>query len=200
MQDLNAVPARWAGYFRIGNSARSFDKIMNFTVDRLALFMAKLHRRSRRYGWFAFHQFRNRLGLVNLNGLVVAPRPNQAWRVLVRTPQVKDVGEPGAGEPHARFDGGELEKVLAMAADHGGPRETEGPEPGTPTARYLASSLPDLGQRVRALERMSRVNLRASKSKSIHSWPRSIRRLKTVSSYRKLSSRLDSQRGVISAS
>jgi hypothetical protein len=43
---------------------------------------------------------------------------------------VKDVGEPGAGEPHARFDGGELEKEPAMAADHGGPRETEGPEPG----------------------------------------------------------------------
>jgi hypothetical protein len=47
-----------------------------------------------------------------------------------RTPSVKGVGEPGTVEPHARFDGGELEKELAMAADHGGPRETEGPEPG----------------------------------------------------------------------
>ena len=43
---------------------------------------------------------------------------------------MKNVGEPGAGEPHARFDGRELEKEPAKAADHGGPRETEGPEPG----------------------------------------------------------------------
>jgi len=83
VQDLNAFLRGWAGYFRIGNSGRSFDKIMNFAVDRLAMFIAKLHRRSRRYGWFAFRQSADRLGLVNLNGLVVAPRPNQAWRVLV---------------------------------------------------------------------------------------------------------------------
>jgi hypothetical protein len=48
---------------------------------------------------------------------------------------VKDVGEPGAGEPHARFDGGELEKEPATAADHGGPRETEGPEPSNAYSR-----------------------------------------------------------------
>jgi hypothetical protein len=50
-------------------------------------------------------------------------------------PAVKDVGEPGAGEPHARFDGGELEKEPATAADHGGPRETEGPEPSIAYSR-----------------------------------------------------------------
>ena len=43
---------------------------------------------------------------------------------------MKGVGEPGAGEPHARFDGRELEKEPATAADHGSPWETEGPEPG----------------------------------------------------------------------
>jgi hypothetical protein len=48
---------------------------------------------------------------------------------------VNDVGEPGAGEPHARFDGGELEKEPATAADHGSPRETEGPEPGIAYSR-----------------------------------------------------------------
>src|SRR5271170_5948534 len=47
-----------------------------------------------------------------------------------RIPPVKDVGEPCAGEPRARFDGGELEKEPATAADLGGPRETEGLEPG----------------------------------------------------------------------
>jgi len=43
---------------------------------------------------------------------------------------VKGVGEPCAGEPHARFDGGELEKERPMATDNGGSRETERPEPG----------------------------------------------------------------------
>jgi len=32
-------------------------------------------------------------------------------------PAVKGVGEPCAGEPHARFDGRELETEQAMAAD-----------------------------------------------------------------------------------
>lgn len=56
---------------------------------------------------------------------------------------MKGVGEPGAGEPHARFDGGELEKEPAMAADYGSPRETERLSPASPTAGNLASSLPD---------------------------------------------------------
>ena len=56
-------------------------------------------------------------------------------------PAVKDVGEPGAGEPHARFDGRELEKGplwLPITAALGKPRDLS---PVTPKARYLASSL-----------------------------------------------------------
>jgi group II intron reverse transcriptase/maturase len=83
VQDVNAFLRGWAGYFRIGNSARTFDKISTFTVDRIAGFVAKLHRRSRRYGWYVFRRSANRLDLVSLNGLVVAPRPNYAWRALV---------------------------------------------------------------------------------------------------------------------
>ena len=45
--------------------------------------LTKLHRRKRSYGWFLHYCSDNRLGLVNLNGLVVAPRPNVAWRSLV---------------------------------------------------------------------------------------------------------------------
>jgi hypothetical protein len=55
-------------------------------------------------------------------------------------PAVKGVGEPCAGEPHARFDGRELETEQAMAADQGSPRETAGPEPGptySPSPRQL---------------------------------------------------------------
>jgi group II intron reverse transcriptase/maturase len=83
VQDVNSFLRGWAGYFRIGNSARAFDKIMTFTVVRTALFVAKLHRRRRSYGWLAHKRSGDRLGLVNLNGLVVAPRPNVAWRALV---------------------------------------------------------------------------------------------------------------------
>jgi hypothetical protein len=58
-------------------------------------------------------------------------------------PAVKGVGEPGAGEPHARFDGRELEKELLrlpVKAALGKPRDMS---PVRPTARHLASSLPD---------------------------------------------------------
>jgi RNA-directed DNA polymerase len=83
VRDVNAFLRGWAAYFRVGNSARAFDKIMAFAVDRVVLFVAKLHRSSRRYGWYVYYRSQNRLGLVNLNGTVVAPRPNRSWRVLV---------------------------------------------------------------------------------------------------------------------
>jgi RNA-directed DNA polymerase len=83
VQDLNAFLRGWAGYFRIGNSARAFDKINRYAVDRITIFIGKLHRRSTRYGWAVFRASPDRMGLVTLSGLVVAPRPNMAWRVLV---------------------------------------------------------------------------------------------------------------------
>jgi RNA-directed DNA polymerase len=73
----------WAGFFRIGNSARAFDKIRHYAFERLAIFVANLHRRSRRWGLRYLRLSPNHFGLVNLNGLVVAPRPNHAWRALV---------------------------------------------------------------------------------------------------------------------
>ncbi len=79
---VNRFLRGWAAYFRIGNSARHFDKISKYAVSRVAIFVAKLHRRSVRYGWFVIRQT-NRLGLVSLSGTVVAPRPNYAWRALV---------------------------------------------------------------------------------------------------------------------
>ncbi len=55
---------------------------------------------------------------------------------------MKGVGEPGAGEPHARFDGGELEKELATAADHGGPWEPRDLSPVSPTAATSPAPYP----------------------------------------------------------
>jgi group II intron reverse transcriptase/maturase len=79
---VNRFLRGWAAYFRIGNSTLHFDKISKYAVSRVAIFVAKLHRRSVRYGWFVIRQT-NRLGLVDLSGTVVAPRPNYAWRALV---------------------------------------------------------------------------------------------------------------------
>ncbi|MGC8487789.1 MAG: group II intron maturase-specific domain-containing protein [Clostridia bacterium] len=83
VQDVNAFLRGWAAYFRIGNATRMFDKMMAYAAGRLAGFIAKRHRRQTRYGWRVLQTSPNRLGLMTLNGLVVALRPNRPWRVLV---------------------------------------------------------------------------------------------------------------------
>jgi RNA-directed DNA polymerase len=81
VQDLNRYLRGWAGYFRYGNSARHFNLIENHAHNRLALFVAKRHQRTRAYGWrVLMYGSPNRLGLVSLSGTVVAPRPHRAWR------------------------------------------------------------------------------------------------------------------------
>jgi group II intron reverse transcriptase/maturase len=81
VQDVNRVLRGWAGYFRYGNSARTFDKITLHAIVRLSGFVAKRHKRHTSYGWLVVaHQSPDRLGLINLNGIVVAPRPNRSWR------------------------------------------------------------------------------------------------------------------------
>jgi group II intron reverse transcriptase/maturase len=81
VQDLNNFLRGWAGYFRYGNSARPFDKIGTYALARLSLFVAKRHHKPRSYGWLMVaYESPNRMGLINLNGRVVAPRPNRPWR------------------------------------------------------------------------------------------------------------------------
>ncbi|WP_329082443.1 group II intron reverse transcriptase/maturase [Streptosporangium sp. NBC_01469] len=90
--DLNRFLSGWAAYFRFGNSARYFNEIGSYARMRLALVIAKRHRRSREFGWsvVAF-QSPNQLGLVTLSGMVVAPRPFRDWR-----------GRPNAGGERRR--------------------------------------------------------------------------------------------------
>jgi len=90
--DLNRFLSGWAAYFRFGNSARYFNEIRSYARMRLALVIAKRHRRSREFGWsvVAF-QSPNQLGLVTLSGIVVAPRPFRDWR-----------GRPNAGGERRR--------------------------------------------------------------------------------------------------
>jgi group II intron reverse transcriptase/maturase len=77
---MNLFLRGWAGYFRFGNSAWTFDKIRRYAVMRLALFTAKQHKRGRSWG-FSMAYASNAFGLVSLDGIVVAPRPNKPWRV-----------------------------------------------------------------------------------------------------------------------
>ena len=81
VQDLNWFLRGWSGYFRYGNSAGEFNKINHYTVDRLARFVGKRHKRGWGYGMkVVSYQSHNRLGLITLNGTIVAPRPNRPWR------------------------------------------------------------------------------------------------------------------------
>ena len=79
-QEINLFLRGWAGYFRYGNSAAAFDKIRKYALMRLALFVAKRHQRGRAWGFARAYRSGDDLGLICLNGIVVAPRPNRAWR------------------------------------------------------------------------------------------------------------------------
>src|SRR3954469_11947420 len=81
VQDVNRFLRGWAAYFRYGTSADAFDKITFHALVRLAGFIAKRHKRSNRYGWWTvIHQSPQRLGLISLDGTIVAPRPHRPWR------------------------------------------------------------------------------------------------------------------------
>jgi group II intron reverse transcriptase/maturase len=80
VRDLNRFLRGWAGYFRHGNSARFFDKITLHALRRLAGFIAQRHKRRKRYGWWVVAHQTHRMGLIDLNGTIVAPRPTRSWR------------------------------------------------------------------------------------------------------------------------
>ena len=79
VRDVNRFLIGWSGYFRYGNSTSRFDAIRDFTVCRVAGFVAKRHGRSRGFGFRVVSGSPDRLGLVSLVGIVVAPRPFRAW-------------------------------------------------------------------------------------------------------------------------
>ena len=75
VEDLNRFLGGWAGYFRYGNSAESFDTITLHAVNRLAIFVANHYQRDRRFGWWAVaRRSPDRYGLIDLNGIIVPPR------------------------------------------------------------------------------------------------------------------------------
>jgi len=78
--EVNRFLRGWAGYFRFGNSAWTFDKIGNYAVMRIAVFTAKRHKKGRSWGFSQIYRSPNNLGLISLNGIVVAPRAHKPWR------------------------------------------------------------------------------------------------------------------------
>jgi RNA-directed DNA polymerase len=75
------LPPWLPAYFRYGNSARHFDKIMGYARMRLVTFTASRHRRSRGSGWIVITYLSpDYVGLINLDGTVAAPRLFRAWR------------------------------------------------------------------------------------------------------------------------
>ena len=50
VQDLNRYLRGWANYFRYGNSRLHFTRITTYALRRLALFVAKRHKRASGYG------------------------------------------------------------------------------------------------------------------------------------------------------
>jgi len=81
VQDVNRFLRGWANYFRYGNSRLHFTRITTYALRRLALFVAKRHKRASGYGMtvVAFVSS-NRMGLVSLDRLVVTPSPFRDWR------------------------------------------------------------------------------------------------------------------------
>ena len=87
VQELNRFLRGWGGYFRYGNSAQHFDQISTYALKRLASFVAKRHGHAPGYGMSVVaYRSTNRIGLISLNGTVVAPRPFKPW-----------TGKPNAG-------------------------------------------------------------------------------------------------------
>jgi group II intron reverse transcriptase/maturase len=82
VRDLNRFLRGWAGYFRYGNSARVLGQIRNYALQRLAIWLSKQGNRRRAWRWGLKQLLLspNRMGLISLDGTVVAPRPFRDWR------------------------------------------------------------------------------------------------------------------------
>src|SRR5512142_2132414 len=76
----SAPPRQPPTLLRYGNSARIFDAISQYALERLARFVGKRHKRSRIWGMrLVTCGSPDNLGLITLCGTVIAPRPFRSW-------------------------------------------------------------------------------------------------------------------------
>jgi hypothetical protein len=82
VKELNRFLRGWAGYFRYGNSARGPrpDQELCPAEGRAAAVQEGQRRRSWAWGMKQVLLSPNHLGLISLDGAVVAPRPFRDWR------------------------------------------------------------------------------------------------------------------------
>ena len=79
--DINVFLRGWAQYFRYGHSTIRLNKIRNYALERLMLFIGKRHKRGRSFGMSVVAYLSpDQCGLVSLSGIVVAPRAGKPWR------------------------------------------------------------------------------------------------------------------------
>ena len=106
-----SVPARLGRVLPVRPLGRPARQDQNYALQRLAVFIGKRHksRHARGYGMSVLgFRAASQYGLVTLAESSSRPGPPSPGG-RNRMPAVNDVGEPCAGEPHARFDGRELE-------------------------------------------------------------------------------------------
>ena len=91
---------RLGGVLPLRKVRRFFDKISLYAVDRLSILVANRYQCDRRFGWWVVaRQSPNRLGMIDLNGIVIPPRPHQPRHRGTLNADGEHVGEPCAGEP-----------------------------------------------------------------------------------------------------
>jgi hypothetical protein len=146
--DLNRFLRGWAGYFRYGNSTVQFDRIVRHAERRLQLWIAASYQQPWHYGrtastpdptatdWSASTEPSPRLVLTVASGS--------------RMPAVKNVGEPCAGEPHARIDGGREETSTSRQsrAEPGASRLPDQPPDMLRVWRSRQPTSPDFSVRI----------------------------------------------------
>ena len=138
VEDLNPVLRGWGAYFRHGNSSRKFDAIDGYVHQRMAK-LASVKHGTPGLNWATRFTYR----WLPTSGSTGSPG-RCATDCACLT--MNDVGEPCAGEPHARFDRGPLAGGPPMA--RWGPstrRETRRTEPTRPTGGRVPSGLPHQG-------------------------------------------------------
>src|SRR5207237_8220790 len=80
-QALTRLAGGWGGYLSRRTPTRHFGKTRHYAVNRLAIYMANRHQRSRPWGWWVVARVSpDQVGLIRLYGTIVSPRPNRAWR------------------------------------------------------------------------------------------------------------------------
>src|SRR3954447_25885104 len=81
VRQVNTFVRSRVGYVRYRNSAPTFDKIETYARVRLAILIGHRHKRWRAWGWrVVVYASPDQFGLINLDGALIAPRPNRAWR------------------------------------------------------------------------------------------------------------------------